>query len=90
MTDEEYEELCKANKIKIDEIRKLNPSYDMAFKLGSLQARAKFAMTHLRMASNMVKNRYIKKMLRKEANEIRKFLVDECEMDISFDARYDV
>ena len=90
MTDEEFEELCSANKKKIDAIRALDPSFDMAYKLGTLQARAKFAMTYLRLASNNVKNRYIRKMLRLEANQLRKFLVEECKMDIPFDARYDV
>lgn len=90
MTDEEFEELCKANKKKIDAIRALDPMFDMAYQMGTLQARAKFAMVYLRMASKNVKNRYIRKMLRQESNELRKFLVEECKMDIPFDARYDV
>lgn len=90
MTDEEYEELCKANKIKIDAIRALDPSFDMAYKLGTLQARAQFAMKYLRMASNQVSNRYVRKMLRLEAIQLRNFLVNECKMDIPFDARFDV
>jgi hypothetical protein len=90
MTDEEYEALCQANKEKINAIRALDPSFDMAYKLGTLQARAKFAMQYLRMASNQVKNRYIRKMLRLESNQLRKFLVEECKMDIPFDPRYDV
>lgn len=90
MTDEEFEELVKANKQKIDAIRALDPSFDMAYKLGTLQARAKFAMMYLRMASNNVKNRYVRKMLRLEAIQLRQFLVEECKMDIPFDARYDI
>lgn len=89
-TDEQREQLREANKRKIEEIRRLDPSFDMAYQLGSLQARSKFAMSYLRMASNNVKNRYIRAMLRRESNELRKFLVEECKMDIPFDARYDV
>mgnify|MGYP000889275665 FL=1 len=90
LTAEQREELHQANKRKIEEIRKLDPSFDMAYQLGSLQARAKFAMHYMRMASNNVKNRYVRAMLRRESNELRKFLVEECKMDIPFDARYDV
>ena len=90
LTEEQREELHQANKRKIEEIRRLDPSFDMAYQLGSLQARAKFAMSYMRMASNNVKNRYVRAMLRRESNELRKFLVEECKMNIPFDARFDV
>lgn len=73
----------------IAKIRALDPSYDMAYKLGVLQAKAKFAVQYLRIGADNCKNPYTKASLRKEASELRNFLVNECKMDIPFDVRYD-
>lgn len=88
--DVDYEARTKEFNIEMARKRALDPSFDMAYKLGTLQAKAKFAVKYLRMASDNVKNQYMKKMLRDEANSIRKFLVEDCQMDIPFDARYDL
>lgn len=75
---------------RIAQLRAEDPSFNIAYCLGSLQARASFAVKYLRIGSNNCKNKYIRAMMRKEAAELRKFLVEECKMDIPFDVRYDV
>lgn len=88
--DVDVEKSNREFEVKMAKIRAADHSFDMAYKLGTLQSKASFAVKYLRMASDNVKNKYMREMLRKEANSIRKFLVEECKMDIPFDARYDV
>ncbi len=88
--DVDFEASTKAHNERMAEIRATSPAFDMAYKLGTLQAKAGFAVKYLRMASENVKNPYIRKMLREEANSLKKFLVEECKMDIPFDPRFDV
>lgn len=89
-TDIDFEASTKAHNERMAKIRAVDPSFDMAYKLGTLQSKASFAVKYLRMASENVKNPYIRKMLREEANSLKKFLVEECKMDIPFDPRFDV
>ena len=89
-SDVDYEKSNREFEAKMKKIREADHSFDMAYKLGTLQSKATFAVKYLRMASDNVKNPYIREMLRKEANSIRKFLVEECKADIPFDPRYDV
>ena len=90
---EEEDEFAKSSRECNESIAKLRASdsmFDMAYKLGSLQAKASFAVKYLRMGAENCTNIYIRGMLRKEAASLRKFLVEECKMNIPFDARYDV
>jgi hypothetical protein len=92
MSNEE-DEFAKSKKECDEAIAKLRASdvgFDMAYKLGSLQAHASFAVKYLRMGAENCKNIHIRAMLRKEASSLRNFLVNECKMDIPFDSRYDV
>lgn len=74
---------------KMKNIREMDPSFDMAYKLGALQAKAEWAMKYLRIGADNCSNKYIKKMLLEEATKLREFLINECGHDIPFDAKYD-
>lgn len=88
--EKEFEKTHKEANERIAEMRRTDPRFDMAYCLGSLQAKSAWAVKMMRLGADNCKNSYIRGMLRKEAAELRKFLVEECKMDIPFDPRYDV
>ena len=88
--EDEYAKSKRECDESIAKMRAIDQTFDMAYKLGSLQAHASFAVKYLRMGAENCKNIHIRAILRKEASNLRNFLVNECKMDIPFDSRYDV
>lgn len=88
--NDDFEAQRKEADQKIKDIRKIDHTFDMAYKLGSLQAKAKWAVKMMRLGSENCKNEYVRGLLRKEAADLRKFLVEECQVEMPFDPRFDI